>query len=68
MHPKNDVTTRLEAFRAEMARQDETLREAEAQLSALGNVTLAVPRAALEAIHAACLIHLPPLGRDAIRA
>jgi hypothetical protein len=66
--PNEDRNETLEALRRERTRQDEALRLAEARLKSLGNTPLAVPRAALEAIDAACLIHLSPLDRSAIRA
>jgi hypothetical protein len=66
--PKNeDRNTKLEALRRERARQDEALADAAERLRAEGHVTLAVPRAALEDIDAACLIHLSPLNHAAIR-
>jgi hypothetical protein len=66
--PSNDDrNTKLEALRQERARQDHTLAEAGSRLRAQGHVTLAVPRAALEAIDAACLINLSPLNHAAIR-
>jgi hypothetical protein len=62
-----DPTEKLEAMRREIARQDQTLAEAGARLAALGRSTVAVPRTALEAIEAACLIHLSALTSAAIR-
>jgi hypothetical protein len=58
------VTSQLEAIREAIARQDEALAQASARLRSFGNAPLSVSRAALEAIDAACLVHLSPLTHN----
>lgn len=57
----------LEALRLERTRQDGKLAEAKLRLSALGLAPVSIPRHALEAINAACLVRVSPLNGPAIR-
>jgi hypothetical protein len=62
------TSERLEALRGELARQNDALAHAAAQLSAMGNAPVAVPRDVLAAIDDACLVRMSPLTTRAIRA
>jgi hypothetical protein len=54
------LTTRMNELVAERARQDAELAEARRTLEGMGTRLVTVPQAALEAIDAACLVHLSP--------
>lgn len=57
----------LMALRRERARQDVAMAAARGRLDAMGRASLVVPRAALEAIDAACLVRVSTLTSAAIR-
>ena len=62
-----DTEDRLDALRGIRARNDEVLAAAWASLRARGEAPMAVPREALVAIDAACLVQVSTLNPTAIR-
>jgi hypothetical protein len=54
--PHTTRAATIDEVTRELARQDEALARASEQLAALGGGALSVPRAALEAIDAACVV------------